>query len=58
MNRVTAVEDSYILHMSEKYFKENFDDQDISHIILNSKIKSPQVAVKDILESQKWEKTK
>ena len=58
MNRVTALEDSYILYISEKNFKEIFDDQDISNILLNSKIKSPQTAVKDILESQKWDKTK
>ena len=58
MNRVAAIEDSYILYLSEKNFKELFDDQDISNIIFNSKIKSPQVAINDILESQKWEKTK
>lgn len=54
MNRVSTSEVSTILYLSEANFKDLFDEQDMSELILNPEIKTAQAAVDDIISSNNW----
>lgn len=54
MNRISAIEDTIVLYLAESHFKEWFNENDISDLLVNSELKHAKQAVNEIIDNQKW----
>ena len=54
MNKIKALEDTFILFMPTKDFKSCFTTEEIGTLIELSKIKTAKQAIDEIIESNKW----
>ena len=54
MNKIQALEDSFILFISTKNFRSCFNPENISILIKKKKIKNAQTAIDEITALKKW----